>query len=89
MSVKPPTGSGRVRLVEIEGIDLQPCGGTHVARTGEIGHAEVTGIEKKGKINRRVRIALAPCKRIETPCPLATSSPRLNSRPSLAMPISA
>ena len=59
MSVKPPTGSGRVRLVEIEGIDLQPCGGTHVARTGEIGRAEVTGIEKKGKINRRVRIALA------------------------------
>jgi misacylated tRNA(Ala) deacylase len=60
MSVKPPTGSGRVRLVEIEGIDLQPCGGTHVARTGEIGHAEVTQIEKKGKINRRVRIALKP-----------------------------
>ena len=58
MSVKPPTGSGRVRLVEIEGIDLQPCGGTHVARTGEIGHAEVTQIEKKGKINRRVRIVL-------------------------------
>ncbi len=60
MSVKPPTGSGRVRLVEIEGIDLQPCGGTHVARTGEIGRAEVTQIEKKGKINRRVRIALQP-----------------------------
>jgi misacylated tRNA(Ala) deacylase len=58
MSVKPPTGSGRVRLVEIEGIDLQPCGGTHVARTGEIGYAEVTQIEKKGKINRRVRISL-------------------------------
>jgi misacylated tRNA(Ala) deacylase len=58
MSVKPPTGSGRVRLVEIEGIDLQPCGGTHVARTGEIGRAEVTQIEKKGKLNRRVRITL-------------------------------
>ena len=58
MSVKPPTGNGRVRLVEIEGIDLQPCGGTHVARTAEIGRAEVTQIEKKGKINRRVRIAL-------------------------------
>jgi misacylated tRNA(Ala) deacylase len=58
MSVKPPTGSGRVRLVEIDGIDLQPCGGTHVARTGEIGRAEVTQIEKKGKINRRVRIVL-------------------------------
>lgn len=59
MSVKPPTGSGRVRLVEIEGLDLQPCGGTHVARTGEIGRASVTQIEKKGRLNRRVRIALA------------------------------
>ena len=58
MSVKPPTGTGRVRLVEIVGLDLQPCGGAHVARTGEIGRALVTGIEKKGKINRRVRIAL-------------------------------
>jgi misacylated tRNA(Ala) deacylase len=58
MSVKPPTGTGRVRLIAIEGLDLQPCGGTHVARTGEIGRASVTGIEKKGKINRRVRIAL-------------------------------
>jgi misacylated tRNA(Ala) deacylase len=59
MSVRPPIGTGRVRLVAIEGLDLQPCGGTHVARTGEIGRAAVTGIEKKGKINRRVRIALA------------------------------
>jgi misacylated tRNA(Ala) deacylase len=59
MSVKPPRGSGRVRLVEIEGIDLQPCGGTHVRRTGEIGRVAVTDIEKKGKQNRRVRIALA------------------------------
>jgi misacylated tRNA(Ala) deacylase len=59
MSVKPPMGTGRVRLVAIEGLDLQPCGGTHVARTAEIGRALVTGIEKKGKINRRVRIALA------------------------------
>lgn len=58
MSVKPPTGTGRVRLVEIVGLDLQPCGGTHVARTGEIGRAEVVGVEKKGRINRRVRIAL-------------------------------
>jgi misacylated tRNA(Ala) deacylase len=58
MSVKPPMGTGRVRLVEIEGLDLQPCGGTHVARTGEIGQARVVGIEKKGRINRRVRIAL-------------------------------
>jgi misacylated tRNA(Ala) deacylase len=58
MSVKPPMGTGRVRLIAIEGLDLQPCGGTHVARTGEIGHVSVTGIEKKGRINRRVRIAL-------------------------------
>ncbi len=59
MKVKPPTGSGRVRLVEIAGLDLQPCGGTHVARLSEIGAIAVTGIEKKGKLNRRVRIALA------------------------------
>lgn len=58
MSVKPPMGSGRVRLVSIEGLDLQPCGGTHVRRTGEIGSVTVTGIEKKGRQNRRVRIAL-------------------------------
>jgi misacylated tRNA(Ala) deacylase len=57
MSVKPPVGTGRVRLVEIAGYDLQPCGGTHVARTGEIGAVAVTQIEKKGKQNRRVRIA--------------------------------
>jgi len=60
MSVKPPMGTGRVRLVAIEGLDLQPCGGTHVKRTGEIGLASVTGVEKKGRINRRVRIALGP-----------------------------
>jgi misacylated tRNA(Ala) deacylase len=58
MAVKPPRGAGRVRLVEIDGIDLQPCGGTHVRRTGEIGPVRVTDIEKKGKQNRRVRIAL-------------------------------
>jgi len=58
MAVKPPRGTGRVRLVEIEAIDLQPCGGTHVRRTGEIGPVRVTDIEKKGKQNRRVRIAL-------------------------------
>ncbi len=58
MSVKPPRGSGRVRLVEIEGIDLQPCGGTHVGHTGEIGQAVITDIEKKGKQNRRVRLSL-------------------------------
>jgi misacylated tRNA(Ala) deacylase len=59
MSVNPPRGTGRVRLVEIDGIDLQPCGGTHVRRTGEIGRVVVTDIEKKGRQNRRVRIALA------------------------------
>jgi misacylated tRNA(Ala) deacylase len=59
MSVKPPRGSGRVRLVAIEGIDLQPCGGTHVRRTSEIGTVLVTDVEKKGKQNRRVRIRLA------------------------------
>ncbi len=58
MSVKPPMGTGRIRLVEIDGIDLQPCGGTHVSRTAEIGPVDVTGIEKKGRQNRRVRIAL-------------------------------
>lgn len=58
MSVKPPMGTGRVRLIEIQGFDLQPCGGTHVKRTGEIGAVRVTQIEKKGKQNRRVRLAL-------------------------------
>src|SRR5215216_856315 len=58
MSVKPPMGTGRVRLVEIVGFDLQPCGGTHVRRTSEIGTVRVTQIEKKGKLNRRVRLAL-------------------------------
>jgi misacylated tRNA(Ala) deacylase len=58
MKVKPPMGAGRVRLVEIAGLDLQPCGGTHVARLSEIGRIEVTGIEKKGRQNRRVRIKL-------------------------------
>ncbi|MGO4704201.1 alanyl-tRNA editing protein [Microvirga sp. 2MCAF38] len=59
MSVQPPRGSGRVRLVEIAGIDLQPCGGTHVRSTSEIGIVVVTDIEKKGKQNRRVRLSLA------------------------------
>jgi misacylated tRNA(Ala) deacylase len=59
MSVKPPVGRGRVRLVEIAGVDLQPCGGTHVKTTGEVGRATVTKIEKKGAINRRIRIELA------------------------------
>jgi len=57
MSVKPPMGRGRVRLLEIDGVDLQPCGGTHVGRTGEIGAVECTKIESKGKMNRRVNLA--------------------------------
>ena len=58
MRVQPPRGAGRVRLIRIAGLDLQPCGGTHVARTGEIGRVEVTKIEKKGRENRRVAIEL-------------------------------
>jgi misacylated tRNA(Ala) deacylase len=57
MSVKPPSGTGRVRLMEIAGIDLQPCGGTHVRNTAEIGAVAVTKIESKGKQNRRVILA--------------------------------
>jgi misacylated tRNA(Ala) deacylase len=62
MAVKPPMGTGKVRLVAIgDGgvVDLQPCGGTHVRSTGEIGTITVTRIEKKGRQNRRVRIALS------------------------------
>ncbi len=59
MSVKPPRGVGRVRLIDVAGVDLQPCGGTHVARTGEIGPVEVVKIEKKGRRNRRVVVAFA------------------------------
>lgn len=59
MAVKPPRGSGRVRLVRIGDIDLQPCGGTHVASTAEIGEVVVSKIEKKGKQNRRVRLKFA------------------------------
>lgn len=54
MSVKPPTGHGKVRLINIENVDLQPCGGTHLQSTGEIGAVRVRKIEKKGKQNRRV-----------------------------------
>ena len=62
MSVKPPTGTGRVRLVAIGAdgcVDLQPCGGTHVRSTGEIGRLSISKIEKKGRLNRRIRLALA------------------------------
>ena len=56
MSVQPPKGSGRVRLMEIAGVDLQPCGGTHIGRTGEIGKLRVGKIENKGKHNRRINL---------------------------------
>jgi misacylated tRNA(Ala) deacylase len=62
MSVQPPRGSGRVRLVAIGedgSVDLQPCGGTHVASTAEIGNISITKVEKKGRNNRRFRLALA------------------------------
>ena len=58
MSVRPPMGQGRVRLLSIEGVDLQACGGTHVARTAEIGRVECIKVENKGKMNRRFIIAL-------------------------------
>jgi misacylated tRNA(Ala) deacylase len=57
MSVQPPRGAGRIRLLDIPGVDLQPCGGTHVARTGEIGRIAVTRVENKGRHNKRVYIA--------------------------------
>jgi misacylated tRNA(Ala) deacylase len=56
MSVQPPTGAGSVRLLRIGEVDLQPCGGTHVARTGEIGRVSVAKIEKKSRLNRRINI---------------------------------
>jgi misacylated tRNA(Ala) deacylase len=59
MTVKPPRGVGRVRLLEIDGVDLQPCGGTHVANTREIGAIRVVKIEKKSARSRRVVIELA------------------------------
>ncbi len=59
MSVKPPMGTGKVRLVNFEGADLQPCGGTHVANTQEIGSVIINSIKKKGKQNRRITISLA------------------------------
>jgi misacylated tRNA(Ala) deacylase len=59
MSVQPPRGAGRVRLLKIPGIDLQPCGGTHVRNIGEIGGIRVLKIRSEGKRNKRVEIALA------------------------------
>jgi misacylated tRNA(Ala) deacylase len=59
MSVQPPRGQGRVRVIEIEGVDLQPCGGTHVTNTAEIGRVIVTKIEKKSAMTRRVVLGFA------------------------------
>ena len=59
MSVSPPRGSGQVRLIEIDGVDIQPCGGTHVKQSGEIGRLRVGKIENKGKHNRRINLHFA------------------------------
>jgi misacylated tRNA(Ala) deacylase len=59
MSVQPPRGLGRVRVLEIEGVDLQPCGGTHVANTADIGAVVVTKIDKKSAMTRRVTLGFA------------------------------
>jgi misacylated tRNA(Ala) deacylase len=58
MSVQPPRGVGKVRLLEIEGVDLQPCGGTHLKSTAEVGDVRIGKVEKKGRQNRRVSIVL-------------------------------
>jgi len=58
MSVQPPRGRGAIRLLEIEGVDLQPCGGTHLRSTGEVGAVRIGKVEKKGRQNRRVNIHL-------------------------------
>jgi misacylated tRNA(Ala) deacylase len=59
MSVAPPRGEGRVRLLEIPGVDLQACGGTHVKNTAEIGRLAVARIRSEGKRNKRVTLAFA------------------------------
>jgi misacylated tRNA(Ala) deacylase len=59
MSVQPPRGQGRIRLIEVDGVDLQPCGGTHVGNTAEIGAVVVTKIEKKSAMTRRVVLGFA------------------------------
>lgn len=58
MSVQPPRGKGSIRLLEIDGVDLQPCGGTHLRSTSEVGAVRIGKVEKKGKRNRRVNIHL-------------------------------
>ncbi|MEQ8664641.1 MAG: alanyl-tRNA editing protein [Rhodospirillales bacterium] len=59
MTVRPPMGQGHIRLMEIGGIDLQPCGGTHVGSLREIGEVRVSKIENKGRHNRRVNVVFA------------------------------
>jgi misacylated tRNA(Ala) deacylase len=59
MSVAPPRGEGRVRLLEIPGVDLQACGGTHVKNTGEIGQLAIARIRSEGKRNKRVTLVFA------------------------------
>jgi len=58
MSVQPPRGKGAIRLLEIDGVDLQPCGGTHVGSTAEVGKVRIGKVEKKGRQNRRVNLHL-------------------------------
>ena len=58
MSVQPPRGAGTVRTITIEATDYQPCGGTHVQNTAEIGELVVTGLKNKGKQNKRISLAL-------------------------------
>ena len=59
MSVKPPETNGKIRLVKIGNIDLQPCGGTHVENTSEIGSIIIGKIENKGKMNRRINVSIS------------------------------
>jgi misacylated tRNA(Ala) deacylase len=65
MSVQPPRGLGRVRVLEVDGVDLQPCGGTHVANTTEVGAVVVTKIEKKSAMTRRVVLGFASAAAIQ------------------------
>jgi misacylated tRNA(Ala) deacylase len=58
MKVQPPRGVGKIRLLEIEGVDLQPCGGTHLKSTAEVGQVRIGKVENKGRHNRRVNIHL-------------------------------
>ena len=58
MSVQPPRGTGSIRMIRIENIDYQPCGGTHLKNISEIGQARISKIENKGRRNRRVHLVL-------------------------------